>query len=346
MSKKSHTAARIAAGIGLALGGTAIAAGALYTEIMTSIIARRRTPATDAMVALATGYEPAPPDPAIAAMTQALQDAPTRLVELRSRDGFVLRAHWYPTEGAKRTVMLVHGWHSRWCVDFSASAPFLREAGCNLLLIDQRCHGESGGDLIAYGIAERYDVVTWLDWLEQEPEHKGLPVYLCGVSMGAATVLMAAGLPISGRVCGIIADCGYSTPDEIIKLTLEKNIGKMAGPTLAAVNINCKLRENFTFKDYSPLEAMVQNKDIPCLFVHGDADDFVPWRMSFENFYACRAPKDILIVNGAGHGLSFLVNPEIYKKKLLSFFETYDPISAEPMPEPKKCLFGKKKAAL
>jgi hypothetical protein len=81
--------------------------------------------------------------------------------------------------------------------------------------------------------------------------------------MGAATVLMAAGLPIAGRVCGIIADCGYSTPNEIIKLTLEKNIGKMAGPTLAAVNLNCKLRENFTFKDYTPLEAWCRTRRSP-----------------------------------------------------------------------------------
>ena len=340
MSKKMSPAARIAAGIGLAIGGAALTTAAVYTELMTTVIARRRTPASDALIAIGTGAEPAPLDPEIREMTEALKNAPTELVELRSRDNYVLRAHWYPAEGAKRTVILVHGWHSRWCVDFSASSPFLHENACNLLLIDQRCHGESGGDLISYGIHERYDVLTWLDWLDAN--HGGLPVYLCGISMGAATVLMAAGLPIAGRVCGIIADCGYSTPNEIIKLTLEKNIGKMAGPTLAAVNLNCKLRENFTLDDYSPIEAMVQNKDIPCLFVHGDADDFVPWRMSMENFYACQAPKDMLVVNGAGHGLSFLVNPEAYKKKVLEFFEAYDPVPAEPTP--KKCLFGKRKA--
>ncbi len=343
MSKKPNTAARIAAGIGLAVGGTALAAAAVYTEIMTTVVARRRTPASDAVVAIATGCEPAPPDPAIAELTRALREAPTELIEIRSRDNYVLRAHWYPAEGAARTIILVHGWHSHWSVDFSASSPFLRENGCNLLLIDQRCHGESGGDLISYGIGERYDVLSWLDWLEQN--HGGLPVYLCGISMGASTVLMAAGLPIAGRVCGIIADCGYSDPKEIIQITLEKNIGKMAGPTLAAVNLNCKLRENFTFGDYTPIEAMVQNKEIPCLFVHGDADDFVPWRMSFENYYACQAPKDILIVNGAGHGLSFLVNPDAYKKKVLDFFAAHDTVPPQPE-EPKKCLFGKKKAAV
>lgn len=340
-NKKTNTALRIAAGVGLGLSGAALAVGALYTEIMTSVVSRRRTPATDAMVAMATGYEPAPPDPVIAELTRALKETPMETVAIRSRDNYVLRAHWYPAEGALRTVILVHGWHSRWYVDFSASAPFLHENRCNLLFIDQRCHGESGGDLISYGITERYDVLSWLDWLEEN--HGGLPVYLCGISMGAATVLMTAGLPIAGRVCGIIADCGYSTPQEIVSLTLKKNIGSMAGPTLAAINLNSKLREGFTLKDYTPIEAMTSNKEVPCLFVHGDADDFVPWRMSLENYYACQAPKDLLVINGAGHGLSFLVDGDRYKKKILEFFAAYDVMPA-PAEKPRKCLFGKRKA--
>lgn len=337
MNKRAKSAAGIAAGVGLALGGAALATAALYTEVMTSVIARRRTPHSDAVIAMATGSEPAPLDPAIAAMAQALKDAPTETVAIRSYDGYVLRAHWYPVENAKRVVISVHGWHSEWNLDFSASSPFLRECGCSLLLIDQRSHGESGGDLISYGINERRDVLSWIEWLEQN--HPGLPVYLCGVSMGAATVLMTAGLPIAGRVCGIIADCGYSTPNEIIKLTLKKNIGGLAGPTLTAVNVNCKLRGGFTFQDYTPIEAMVQNKDVPCLFVHGDADGVVPWRMSLENYYACRAPKELLIVNGAGHGLAFLTDPERYKQKVRDFFAAYDP---PPAPK-KKCLFGKRR---
>ena len=88
---------------------------------------------------------------------------------------------------------------------------------------------------------------------------------------------------------------------------------------------------------------MTANKEIPCLFVHGDADDFVPWRMSLENYYACRAPKELLIIHGAGHGLSFLVEPDRYKQKVLDFFATYDPTYIPPA-KPKKHLFGRRKA--
>ncbi len=337
MSKRKSKLTRMATGIGLAAGGVALAGAALYTELMTSIIARRRSAGTDAIIAMASGHPVGDDlDPAYEEWAEALLKTPTEPVEIRSHDQYVLRAHWYPVSGAVRTVICAHGWHSRWNLDFSGVGPFLHDRSCNLLFIEQRAHGQSGGDLISYGIRERYDILSWLEWVEKH--HPGLPIYLCGVSMGAATVLMSAGLPIAGRVAGIIADCGYSTPQEIIKITLDKSVGKLAGPTLAAVNLNCKRRENFTFKDYTPIEAMAQNTEIPCLFVHGDEDRLVPVRMGIENFYACQAPKDILIVHGAGHALSFAVDPETYKQKLLDFFAAYDPPST-PL---KKRRFGKR----
>ena len=332
---------RILTGIGLAAGGLAVAAAAAYTELMTSVIARRRSPLTDAVVS-ATAGDPPESDAAltesIREQAKALRDLNPEQVAIRSRDEYVLRARWYPVEGARRTVVLVHGWHSRWDVDFSASAPFLHDNACNLLLIEQRCHGESGGDLISYGIMERYDVLSWLDWLEAN--HPGTPVYLCGISMGAATVLMTADpdiseeRPVAQRVAGIIADCAYSTPDEIIKLTVEKSLGKMTAPTLVAVNLNCKRRAGFTFRSASPIEAMAKNTDIPCLFIHGNNDDFVPVRMSLENFYACKAPKELLIIPYAGHGLSYVVDPVRCQERMLAFFAAWD--DRLPPPETKK----------
>ena len=332
-------AKKILTGVGLAAGGVALAATALYTEIMTSVIARRRNPLTDAIVTAAAGEPDDTYGPAIREKAQALRDLELEQVAIRSTEGYVLRARWYPADGAKRTVILVHGWRSCWNVDFSASSPFLHDNACNLLLIDQRCHGESGGDLISYGIRERHDVLAWMDWLDAN--HPGTPVYLCGVSMGAATVLMTAELPVAERISGIIADCGYSTPDEIVKLTVGKTLGGLTGPTMAAVNLNCKMRAGFTLKSASPIEAMAKNTEIPCLFFHGDEDDFVPVRMSLENYYACQAPKELHIVHGAGHGLSFMVDPEGYQQKVLAFFEAWDGRLPLPVPEKKK-RFGRK----
>ena len=330
-SKKGRKIARVATGVGLCIGGTALAAGALYTEVMTTVIARRRSGLGDGIMSLAAGRpvgaapasgEAVPIGDEWKEWERDLLAAPTRLIAIRSQDGYVLRAHWYPVENAKRIVILAHGWHSRWSRDFCGIAPFLREQGCSLLLIEQRCHGQSGGNLISYGINERHDVERWLSWVEFY--HKGTPIYLYGVSMGAATVLMATGLSLAGRVRGVISDCGYSSPREIVRVTLEKSIGKFSSPTVSAVGLNCKRRDGFNFGDYSPLEAMEQNTDIPCLFIHGDADTLVPWEMSAENFRACRAPKELLIVHGAEHGVSFLVDTDTYKQHVIHFFTAYD----------------------
>lgn len=324
---KRSTAKKAALCAGLTVGGLALAAGALYTEIMTTVIARRHTPMTDKLTEIATGTT-TPTDPVHDEWAQRLKDTPTDLVEIRARDGMVLRAHRYRAENPRRVMILAHGWHSAWNRDFCASSPFFHDNDCELLLIEQRCHGQSGGGLISYGINERYDVLSWLEWVEANIPN--LPVYLCGISMGASTVLMTAGLPIAGRVAGIIADAGYTTPKEIISETVGKAIGKVAAPTVAAVSLNCRVREGFGFSDYSTVEAMAQNKDVPVLFIHGDADDFVPWRMSLENYLACQAPKELWIVPGAGHGLSYVVDTPTYQKKVLNFFAAHDaPATAE-----------------
>lgn len=339
MNKKAKKALLVTAGIGAALGGTALVAGLAYTEIMTSVIARRKNRATDALMAAVSKNPPLPPDDSIRENIRAVREIPMETVEIRSHDRYVLRGRWYPAENAQRTVILAHGWHSRWYVDFSASTPFLHDNGCNLLLIDQRCHGDSGGDLIGYGVCERNDILSWLDYLEAN--HPGLPIYLCGLSMGAATVLMATELPIEERVRGVIADSAYATPIDIIRHTLKKNVGPLASPTLAAVNLNCKRRGKFTFGDASPVKAMKKNETIPCLFIHGDADTFVPCEMGMQNYTACKAPKELLVVPEADHGMSFLVAPEVYQKKVLDFFATYDPPAP---PKRRKCLFGNRKS--
>ena len=322
MNKKVKKALLVTAGVGALLGGTALAAGVAYTEIMTSVIARRKNRATDSLIAAVSKTQPLPQDDEIQQNVRLVREIPMETVEIRSHDRYVLRGMWYPAENAKRTVILAHGWHSRWYVDFSASTPFLHENGCNLLLIDQRCHGDSGGDLIGYGVCERNDILSWLDYLDAN--HGGLPVYLCGLSMGAATVLMATELPIEDQVAGVIADSAYAKPNDIIRHTLKKNVGPLASPTLEAVNLNCKRRGKFTYRDASPLGAMKKNETIPCLFIHGDADTFVPCEMGMKNYTACNAPKDILVVPGAEHGMSYLIDPKGYETAVKNFWADFD----------------------
>ncbi len=312
-----------AAGLGLTLGSGTLVSSALYTELMTSIIARRRTPETDAILAAATGPSTVDEHPELKAYAAAFKAKVTETVWVRSHDGFRLCGHWYPAEGARRTVICAHGWHSQWHHDFSGLGLFLHEQACNLLLIEQRCHGESEGDFITYGIRERYDILTWLLWLQNA--HPGTPVYLLGFSMGAATVLMTAGFSIADRVAGIIADSAYTEPREIVRRALTKTIGRATDATLAAVDANCRLKGCFSFDDYSTVRAMAENTRVPCLFIHGDADGLVPLGMCAQNYAACRAPKDVLVVKGAEHCLAYATDPTAYAQKLTDFFAAFDP---------------------
>ena len=310
-------------------GGVALASAAVgyaYVELMTSVVARRRNEALSRVVTKCTTpkkkAKPSPNYDYLKDMAEEVKALPTRPVSIQNSEGMTLKAHYYPAANPKRLLILVHGWHSEWYKDFCASAPFFHESDCDLLMIEQRCHGESDGKYISYGVKERYDILDWLTWAETHLPR--LPVYLCGLSMGATTVLMAAGLPIEGRVRGIVADCGYTSPHDIIQTTLKKTLKGASSPTLFAVEMNCRIKGNFRMDEYSALDAMAQNTNIPVLFIHGDADDFVPCVMTLENFEACQAPKEIFIVPGAGHGLAYVVDPEGYKKRVLNFFAKYD----------------------
>ncbi len=79
--------------------------------------------------------------------------------------------------------------------------PVYHDLGFNLLLVDQRAQNGSAGRYITFGVRESRDVRPWVELHNREfgPE----PVFLGGVSMGATTVLMAAGGPLPENVRGL-----------------------------------------------------------------------------------------------------------------------------------------------
>jgi fermentation-respiration switch protein FrsA (DUF1100 family) len=265
----------------------------------------------------------APPDELeafVAAYQERIHAMKLKKITMRSRDGLTLAAHWYPAENACRTIVLVHGWRSAWDRDFAGITDYLHDGGANLLFIEQRAHGESEGAYIAFGLLERFDVE---DWVKKLPEFSDptLPVYLFGVSMGASTVLMASALPLPPSVQGIVADCGYTSPSAIIRNTVVRNTVLPAFAEKGA-GLRMRLHTGFDYDAYSTLDA-VRRSHIPMLFVHGDADTFVPVSMSYQNYAACCAPKSLLIVHGARHAMSYIVDPDAYRRKVEQLFSLY-----------------------
>ncbi len=244
-----------------------------------------------------------------------------------SYDGERLVGHIWPCENAKRIVIAMHGWRSSWSKDFGIIADFWHDNGSTILFAEQRGQGNSGGNYMGFGLLERYDCLDWVHWVNDNGYNE-IPIYLGGVSMGASTVLMTAGLTLPENVHGIIADCGFTSPHAIWKHVATDNLHMRYGLRGDIANEMCKKKINIGTKEYSCVDAM-KNATVPVLFIHGTDDHFVPIEMTYENYKACAAPKRLLVVPGAEHGLSYLIDKEGYENALKNFWNDFDATKTE-----------------
>ncbi len=239
-------------------------------------------------------------------------------VSTHSFDGLKLVGEYIPCENARGTVIMFHGWNGSPVTDFGAGLPHYHALGLNLLLVHQRAQGKSEGKYMTFGIRERKDVRTWVKWHRER--FGDLPVLLAGLSMGASTVLMSCSDAHESCVKGVIADCGFTSPYEIICSVID-SMHLPARPLAFMLGIHTKLFAGFGLKEYSTEDAM-KNAKLPILFVHGEDDKFVPCYMSQTAYDACMSmDKTFLRVPKATHGKSFVVDPEKYKSTLKEFFD-------------------------
>lgn len=320
-------AKRFLVGAGAAAAAmTALTAGsyALSSQLLHMALDRQLPPGIEKRRSLLTG-ESADYELLLAkanTAAQSLRACGCATVSLTARDGTRLVGHWYENPDPRRIVIAMHGWRSRWDQDFGFISPFLHQAGCSVLYAEQRGQNASGGEHITFGLLERQDCADWANWAAAHTV-KGLPVYLAGISMGATTVLMAAGLPLPKQVKGIIADCGFTAPHPIWKHVAEQNLHLNYALHHGWVERLCKRRIHLSMQEASTVEAMEKCR-VPVLFIHGSDDNFVPVEMTYENYKACAAPKELLIVPGAGHGMSYLTEKARYERALSEFWKQYD----------------------
>ncbi len=242
-------------------------------------------------------------------------------LQVMSYDGKRLYGRFVPCENAKGTILFFHGYRSHYQVDFSASMQFYHELGYNLLFVDQRAHGLSGGRYITFGVKERLDVVSWVMYLSLMLGETH-PMFLSGLSMGATTVLMAADMEFPANVRGIIADCGFSGPADILAHVAEKQYHMSGKAAVAVMNLYTRVFAGFGLREWSTADALRHTK-LPVLLTHGLADRLVPSRMSEEAYEACAAERQIELFPDAGHGVSYLKDKPRYQKVLTAFLEKH-----------------------
>jgi len=248
---------------------------------------------------------------------------PYRGVTTTSHDGYELYGSLYETSPDAPFLLIFHGFKSGglrdvpyWMLDGVAK-------GYNLLVVDQRTHRKSGGRCVTLGVKERFDVLTWSEYIAKNfGEDKKITVM--GASMGAGTVLMAADLPFPASVSGIVADGGYTSASNIMKkVSLDRHVPLWFSYPL--MWSSAKIFGNFRLGDGSALEALPKTK-IPVLIIHGEKDAFVPCYMAKENYEVCGSEKELYIVSGAGHGLCYLTDPEKYREVLGGFLMRTNPV--------------------
>lgn len=236
---------------------------------------------------------------------------------IESFDGLRLYGKYYEFAPGAPVELMFHGYRGTAERDLSGGVHRCFRLGRSALVVDQRCSGKSDGHVISFGINERRDCLKWIDFAISH-FGKDVKLILTGISMGASTVLMAAGQKLPENVIGVLADCGFNSAKDIIGKVIG-DMGLPKGPSYPFVKLGARLYGHFDLEEYSAEKAM-ESCTVPTIFFHGEADDFVPWEMSRINYERCIARKKLVIIPGAAHGLSFPAAPELYLEALREFF--------------------------
>ncbi|WP_312880252.1 alpha/beta hydrolase [Paenibacillus phytorum] len=184
------------------------------------------------------------------------------------------RRHLAADRSTDRTVILAHGYAGQAMQMGKLAQMYKDTLGFNVLIPDARGHGRSEGHYIGFGWPERKDYVQWID---KVIEHMGeqSKIVLHGVSMGGATVMMTSGEALPPNVKAIVEDCGYTTAKDQLAYQLKRMYRLPIFPLLHLTSLLTKLRAGYFFGEASALDQLQKSKT-PMLFIHGDADLFVP----------------------------------------------------------------------
>ena len=237
---------------------------------------------------------------------------------IRSHDGLTLRGKYYEHTKNSPIEIMFPGYRGTAERDLCGAAQRCHKLGHSAFIVDQRAGGRSDGHVISFGINESKDCLAWVDFVIEYfgPDVK---IILTGISMGAATVMLAAGHLLPKNVIGVLADCGYSSASDIIK----KVIGDLHLPSSIVyplVRWAGKIYGGFDVEKSDVLSS-VKKATVPIIFIHGESDDFIPHEMSKLLYENCNTKKCFLSVPGAGHGLAYPMDPDDYIAKVQKFWQ-------------------------
>lgn len=239
---------------------------------------------------------------------------------MESRDNLKLQAYTIEQEENRHLwAVLCHGYSGNGSQNSTSAYNFYKK-GYNILMPDARGHGLSQGDYIGMGWDDRLDIVDWIKQIiEDDPESQ---IVLYGVSMGGATVMMVSGEDLPSNVKVIVEDCGYTSVWDEFSYQLDLIFNIPEFPAMNFSSLVTKIRAGWWLGEGSAVKQVAKSKT-PILFIHGDADTFVPFFMLQEVYDAATVEKDILVVKGAEHGGAASVLGQEYWDRVFQFVDRY-----------------------
>ena len=266
------------------------------------------------------------PPPATANIADPTLKAPARpnfeseVWEIKSADGLTLRATYFlPKNTSHKWAILIHGYGRDQIFAFDYAEEYLKH-GYNVLTPDLRAAGTSEGIYLTMGTLESHDIKIWAEKiLEKDSDAK---IILHGVSMGAATALMASALDIK-NLCAVVEDCGYTSAYEMFSAQLQVIFGLPSFPIMNFVDVVSNAKTGCPVSAAAPIIS-VQNTKVPTFFIHGTEDKLVPFEMLERLYNASNAPvKEKFVVEGAGHADAKKTDTPKYFERVFGFIDKF-----------------------
>ncbi|MFD1065797.1 alpha/beta hydrolase [Oceanobacillus locisalsi] len=239
-----------------------------------------------------------------------------------SYDGLDLQGYYLEAEQpTNKVVIFAHGYLGRGEDMSLYGQHYYEDLGYNIFTADMRGHGESKGDYIGFGWHDRIDLIHWIDEII---EHVGddAEIVLHGVSMGGSSVLMASGEELPPNVKAVVADASYTDVNDLFSYQIDRMFHLPSFPFIPSTSLVTQIRAGYGLKEASALD-QVAKADVPILYIHGKEDVFVPTEMTEELYENTNSEKELLLVDEASHGESFVKDEELYKETLDSFLERF-----------------------
>lgn len=250
-----------------------------------------------------------------------INELPLEALTLTADNGETLKATLYvPEKSNGKIIIACHGARSTGLGEFCLMVNYFIDEGFTVLMPEHRGCGISDGKFMGYGTHESKDTLLWLKYAEKR--FPDLDIFLLGVSMGGATVLMMSDKIEKGEVKGIVSDCAYTSAWKEFSYQLRTSFHLPDFPALYICDLLCRIFCGYSFKQAAPEES-VKNAKAPILFIHGKADDYVPYYMEKELYDACSSEKYIVGIEDAVHAANYYTDRKTYEKTLNEFFERY-----------------------